>query len=245
MNAAALPISMIVVARLQPAGVAGVFAVIAIIVAIIVLAARGESRRRRELFDALRARGFHVSEKPSRTELDSLFVAFDGMAPLKKGAKGLRWHATGRSGVGDIQIIEHAYTVSSGKHHHTVINTCVAVVGGISWPTLTLEGEGALARFAEMLGATPDIKLEDEAFNKRWRVKCDDEAFALAVLSPEVQLTLIAAPRADWWAIGGPFGTVCLGRRGPTTDKSLAEMLTSVETLIAHFPPEARAGMGL
>jgi hypothetical protein len=182
---------------------------------------------------------------PDRTGKDHLFAPFYHITALRHGGKGMRWHAAARVKGRRIELLEHSYTISSGKNSQTIVHTCIAAIGSVSWPVLTLAGEGLLARFAEKLGMAPDINLENDEFNRRWRVKCDDEAFALAILSPEVQQHLAAADRSEWWVIGGPSGAVCLGHRGAVNAQSVAKMIDSLDATLAAMPSEARTGLGV
>jgi len=120
----------------------------------------------------------------------------------------------------------------------------------VGWPLLLLTSESLLSRIGEKLGLKADFKVEDEAFNKRWKVECPDEGFALAILSPEVQEVLKTGHAMDWWAIGGMGRSgggsmVCLGRNAVGSPKVVDEMLEHLTTVIARLPTEARAGLGV
>ena len=118
---------------------------------------------------------------------------------------------------------------------------------------LLLTSESLLSRIGEKLGLKADFKVEDEAFNKRWKVECPAEGFALAILTPEVQEVLKTGHAMDWWAIGGGGvgggagggSMVCLGRNAVGSPKVLDEMLEHLTTVIARLPTEARAGLGV
>lgn len=224
--------------------------IIGIVVVVFVLAYRHELARRRSLMALLAERRFKPVERPTRQQKDDAFAPFDGLGDMRHGGRGIRWLASQPRGRGEIRMIEHAYTVSTGKSSHTVVNTCIAAIGArdrsaAGWPLLRLSGESVLDRLGEKLGGKPDVKLDDEAFNRRWRVRCDDDGFAIAVLSPEVQTILAKADAAEWWGFGGPSNLVCIGRRGSADARVLDGMLARLESVIEAMPAEARAGLGL
>jgi hypothetical protein len=228
------------------AGLVVFLCAIAVLIGVLLaLMVAADRRRRRALFDALRLRGFTVTEKPDRDQREALFLNFLAVPDLRNGGSGLRWTASGRVGGRPVQIMEHSYTVHHGKNTQTIVNTCIAAVGGVSWPLLTLAGENLFDRIGEKLGMRADLKLEDDHFNKRWRIRCDDEGFALAMLTPEVQSVIGEGESREWWVFGGPSGLACLGRRQSLDAPKLEAALVRLETVLAALPPEARAGLGL
>lgn len=217
-----------------------------LVVAILVMAIMADRKRREGVAAWLRERGFEVLSKPSKEDRPALFAPFDGLTPLRHGAKGLRWLARGRVAGNDVIICEHAYTVQRGKNSHTVVNCCVAIPCAASWPMLTLHAESWFDRFGERLGGKPDVRVESPEFNKRWRVRCEDDGFAIAVLSPELQDFLAAADRREWWAIGGlSRGLVCVGHTRSPKPQLVAAMLDRLQLAIAAMPEQARAGLGV
>jgi hypothetical protein len=224
--------------------------IIGIVVVVLVLAHRQEMARRKALMALLAERRFNAVERPTREQKFDAFAPFEGLGDMRHGGKGIRWLASKPRGRGEIRIIEHAYTVSTGKSSHTVVNTCIAAIGArdraaAGWPLLRLSGESVLDRLGERLGGKPDVKLDDDAFNRRWRVRCDDDGFAIALLSPEVQAILAQADSAEWWGFGGASNLICIGRRGSADPKTLDAMLTRLDSVIEAMPLEARQGLGL
>lgn len=222
-----------------------ILVLLGVVVMVVAVAIVAEGRRKQAIFERLRARGFEINQKPAKDLRGELFQPFESITHFRHGAKGLRWIATGRLGDRNVVVVEHSYTVSTGKSNKTIVNACVAAVGGVSWPLLSLAAESFFDRIGEKLGAKPDLKLEDERFNKRWRVRCSDDGFALAVLSPEVQQAIGDGPPAEWWCFGGPRGLVGVGRRRSVDAAKLDEMLSRLEVVLASMPGEARAGLGL
>lgn len=212
---------------------------------VIVASVKRDKARSAAVAGLLTSHGFAVVVRPSRVAQTDLFAPFSAAPPLKHGAKGIRWGATGTLGGRPVRIIEHLYMVHTGKSSHAVVNTCIAITGGGSWPFLTLATENFLHRLGEKLGVRPDIDLDSEEFNRRWRVRCEDEGFAIAILDPAVQAALAGSNAADWWCFGGPGGLVCLGRTAAADAAVITEMLSRFEAVVGAMPAEARAGLGI
>lgn len=230
---------------IKPQVVLIIVGAIALLTMFVVLAHRAEQKRRRTIFTLLRERGFTVTEAPAKPAKAALFASFEGITALRHGGKGLRWHAVLKDRTRHIEVIEHSYTISSGKNSSTIVHLCIAMVGGAAWPMLTLTPEGIADRLGELLGGKADIKLENERFNKAWRVRCDDDAFALAILSPEVQQVLAESVRGESWSFGGPTGLIWTARTVSAQEKTVREMFERLEAVVAAIPPEARGGLGL
>lgn len=206
-----------------------------------------ERRRRAGVQAALEARNFTVAMKLDGAERELLFGPMTSLEFLRHGARGMKWHARGQSLGRDVVVIEHSYTTGSGKNKRTVNNTAAALLGrsGAGWPLLSLTGESIFHRIGEKFGGIRDVQLEDERFNRRWRIKCNDEDFALAMLNPEVQQLLADADRREWWAVGGPASFVCIGRNAAVTGAQLDHMLTRLGEMVRAMAPEARQGLGV
>lgn len=239
---------LLTLARIEP--VLFFVLIVGVVATIVVLAVAAERRRCQAIFARLRALGFTVVEKTPKEDREAAFAPFAAISHLRHGAKGVVWTASGSAGRWKVSAIEHRYTVSTGKSNYTVVNVCIAAVGGAPWPLLTLKSENMLNRLGDTLGLSRDLKLEDEAFNQRWRVLCGDEGFALAVLGPEVQRAIGDGPgtaggKQEWWCFGGPTGLVCVGRGQRVNAESIGEMISRLEGVLAAMPAEARAGLGL
>lgn len=217
---------------------------VAVIAVIAVLMIAAERRRIRGVFASLEGRGFAVNPKPGKEEAQRFFEPLDGLSHLRTGAAGLKWLARGRIARWPAVVLEHSYTIGTGKNRRSVVHTCAALVGDGRWPVLTLTGETLMNRLAERLGGKSDVKLEDEAFNRRWRVNCHDEGFALAMLTPEVQGVLGGSGLNEWWVFGGQ-GLVCLGRVGAPSARGIEGMLARLDQVASAMAPEAREGLGL
>jgi hypothetical protein len=64
------------------------------------------------------------------------------------------------------------------------------------WPRLTVTHEHFFHKIGELFGAK-DLKLDDEAFNKKFRVHASDEDFAVLFLTPDVQAVMMGWQRVE------------------------------------------------
>ncbi len=210
-----------------------------VIIALVALGYWREGRRLKALADAAGRLGLSFTSARGRDL--SPHMAFAGvahLAELRKGATGVQWHARAENNSG-LEVLEHMYTTGSGKsrreHRHTVVSApCPR-----AWPALSLTPETLLTRLVEFFGGEMDIRLDDEDFNKRWRVKGRDEGFAVLALPPEVQAWLKSAPQKERWRIGE--GRVCCIWEGRVDPSGLAALAARPAELMALMPPELAA----
>lgn len=206
-----------------------------------------ESRRKRAIADALQARGFQVTMKPSDNEKLVGFARLSHVPALKQGHGGVKWFATGLHRGKSTWICEHSYTTGSGKNRSTHVNTIVAIGAPDEWAPFSLTAESIFHRWGEKLGLPKDLKLENPEFNKRWRVRAgaeyrrgeSSEDTALFILTPEVQQFLVAADAREWWCIGG--GRIVCGMPSSLTIKDLEKLLDRPIDLAERLAPEVRA----
>ncbi len=173
--------------------------IVAVIAGVIVLAVASSKKnrlRRAAIAAWLQSRGLRVSPGP---------VAREILGPIESLAA--RSEKAIWSGVGSIEgiqvvAIEHTYSTGSGKSRHTHNHSVISIALPTAWPTLSVTAEHFLHRIGEMFGMR-DIRLDDEAFNKRFRVKCEDENFALLLLNPEVQALMMTWDKRACLAVRG------------------------------------------
>lgn len=163
------------------------------------------------------------------------FAPYASVTPLNHGHKGLQWIARGILRQRPVELFQHSYTVSTGKSSHHVFHTCSAVDCPPHWPEVRLAPEGVLHRLGEKLGFR-DIKIEDDAFNARWRVTSADPDFAQLLLGPEVQRFLLDAPKIEQWGVfSGKL--VCL-HSGKVEPDKLAALAPRAAELFELIPRE-------
>ncbi len=170
----------------------GLFAVI-VIIGSLVRASRKKADQWREQADALD---------------DTLTLDFNADPPkdfhreyvylpeIKKSGKTHRL-AQGTIADHNATFFEHRYVVSTGQSTHTVIH-CVYATDAPGWPDLSVTPRHPFSKLMRSLGWRKGLLLDDPQFNHRFVVKCDDEPFAVTLLTPEMQQFLLGKPNARW-----------------------------------------------
>lgn len=162
----------------------------------------------------------------------------DGLLPALHGTGKQKYQhvMTGEIDGRPVAVGQHYYMVHTGKTvvavHHAV--ACVGI--GPGWPALRIEPSNVLTRAMESVGLLSDVELEREAFNRKFRLLCEDETFAVALLSGEAQDYLLdRAPTASW-RIGA--GRMALVRRTTLKPAHVGTMLDTLSGLLALIPRE-------
>lgn len=234
----------------MPSGLQPVFIFIAfavLFVAIFGTIALCESRRKRRIAESLAVRGFQVWMKPADDEKLVGFGRLSHVPVLRQGHVGVKWFATGLHRGKSTWICEHSYTTGSGKNRSTHTNTVVAIGAPDDWAPFSLTAESVFHRWGEKLGLPKDLKLENAAFNKRWRVRAgteyrrgeSSEETALFILTPEIQQFLTTADAREWWCIGS--GRIVCGMPSSLSLKDLEKLLDRPIDLAERLAPEVRA----
>lgn len=173
--------------------------------------------------------GFSYEAKGD-TDFRRSFSDVPGIPDSGRARHVMRGTLAGRSAI----IFEHMYMVYNGSTmmpmHHTVYSTEAP-----DWPTLTVKPRSMLARLALWLGWTSGFLLEDAEFNKRFRVKTEDEDFALMLLTPEMQSLLSDKPGVTWHVSPG---RMCLVYNGPLRMKRMDRSIERVERFWSLVPEE-------
>lgn len=206
---------------------------------LMVIAGVSRSKRRRAALESrLTESGFRHKSKPGKDERDGLFEPFDGVKALSTGAKGLRFWAESEIDGHTVTVVEHVYLVHTGSTTSTVAHVGAAIPCPEWWPDLSLTPEHLLHKLADAVGKR-DLQLEREAFNKRWRVRTDDEDHTLLLLGPAMQEWLELAPKHESWIIGS--GWVRCLRRSSVLRQDPIELATRVADFLGRVPPETLA----
>lgn len=220
-----------------PLFVIPIFAVVIVVVIVLVITSNRAAKKRRDaMCAALDHRGLLVAPGDDPGMRGSL----SHLPEFKRGRQSLRWHAAAKDGSGLI-VMEHEAVVGSGKHRQTIVHTVAALPCPPDWPNLTLGPESFFSKLGEMLGFK-DLKLDDAAFNARWRIKCSSEEFAIVALSPAAQAWLLAAPKQEAWCIGS--GWVCCVWDGHHEPAAVADLIARPAELLKQMPPELAAWRG-
>lgn len=193
----------------EPLLVIGGFAVVFVV--ILILTSRAAKKQRERLAAAVAGRGGQINFDLSDDDAARALTLFPKLSELDRPLNCVKWVAALSVNGVPVTVLQHRYSTGSGKNRRTHVHTGVAVEASRRWPLLSLTREHALHRIADVMGFK-DIRLEDEAFNKAWRVRSEDESFAILALTPEVQAWLmgtLGTKRTHWeWSIGR--GSVCV-----------------------------------
>jgi hypothetical protein len=127
-------------------------------------------------------------------------------------------------------ILEYTYTTNNGKHQTTHTVHVVALNLPVALPPLTLSKESGLKR---MFGGR-DLELESEAFNEAFRVGCQDDRYASAVLHPRMMEWMLFNRGLEWQFAGNAL--VSWGG-GSFTVRDVLARLEAMTGLIDRIPP--------
>lgn len=123
-----------------------------------------------------------------------------------------------------ITFFNNSYIIPAGTVMVPVMH-CVFACEAPNWPTLSVRPQWILGRLFARRKARKGIVLENRAFNDAFRVVCSDEAFAVTLLSPEMQEFMLEKKSGLSWRIGTEMvcmvymGTLKLNRVGTSLDR--------------------------
>ncbi len=214
-----------------------IIVVFLLFVVMLIAAAVAAQKKRKAAIDALFAElGFTLVRKPDIAASEAIWEPFSYFKHLKYGAKKVKWFATGKIDGRDVTVIEHLYTVSTGQSTATIMHVCVACPCPMHWPMVELRGEHVFDRLAHALGSS-ELKLESEAFNRRWLISAQDEDHAIMLLTPEVQELLSDSPGGESWAIGRGWARLS-GKGKALKPEGIRDAIEKPGLLLERVPPE-------
>ncbi|MDJ0769957.1 MAG: hypothetical protein QNJ12_14245 [Ilumatobacter sp.] len=154
--------------------------VVAFIAAALLAARYGAQReRKRRLAAQARARSLGYE-----MDLDDGKPPQLGMALFELGRSQRVSYRTWRHDSPD-SVFQYQYVTGSGDDQKTHRRTAVLVHVPFDAPHLRIELEGFWSTVGRAVGIR-DIEIESEAFNDRYRVRSDDERFAITLLDHEM-----------------------------------------------------------
>ena len=101
-----------------------------------------------------------------------------------------------------IEVFQSSYMVSTGQTMVQVSHTIYAVEAP-EWPAMQIAARNWFGRMLRKLGRPTGLELDDPEFNRRFRLKTDDEDFAIALLSPEMQAFMLSKTSVKWRIASG------------------------------------------
>lgn len=127
-------------------------------------------------------------------------------------------------------VLEYTYTTSNGKTTSTHLVHLVALNLPVALPPLTLTAESGITRML----AGRDFELESQAFNDQFRITCQDERFASAVLHPRMMEWMLYNPGLQWQLAGNAIVSFSAGGFSVPDVLARLEAMTGV---IDRIPP--------
>jgi len=219
----------------QIIGISIALATAAVVIVFTLLARRRRLRERAELLERLRGDGWQVEDRPPRKRRRECFEPFRHVRGLPRAHHGVRSLLRTTLEDREVRVLEYVYSESAGNSTRIVRSLAAATPCPPAWPHLELDREHFLHKVGAALGLR-DMQVENPAFNDRWRIRTDDESFALCLLTPEVQSWLMALEGRETWSIGDGW-IVCL-RRDPLRRDALESIAARPGGLLALVPPE-------
>lgn len=213
-------------------------ALIVVVIAAAIAAAIYTVVRERKRRDALRA--FCLSSGWTFTPSDPALTRRWDSAPFGQGdnrkAKNVMHGAHGGH---DLTAFDYSFdthsTDSKGNRTTTTHQYRIVALGLPAWlPVLTVSPHNVLTRIGEVFGL-PDIDLESETFNRRFRVQAKDRKFATDVLTPRTMELLLAHPACSWRINGTDIVSWHTGRLTPVAVLESASLLGGVIDLVPSF----------
>ena len=213
-----------------------IFGFIGAIVALVVVAGNYGFKKAKERADALSELGrqygmqmmdpFHkkaTAFKPSREPLKFAARNEYPAVPLFKIHNCIVSNVVeGKDDRGQrMRIFDAQYTVSTGKSSHTYYYSIATVDTGQHLPELALHHESLWDKMKKWFGKD-DLQIGNEQFDKRYRVECNDEAFARSLIMSEMQDRLMVSNYAGQFITGGKVVVMKLGWAQPA---EFAQML--------------------
>ncbi len=113
-------------------------------------------------------------------------------------------------------VFQSSYMVSTGQAMVQVSHTIYAVEAP-AWPATQIAARNWAGRLFRKLRRPTGLELDDPEFNRRFKLKTDDEDFAIALLSPEMQAFMLSKTSVKWRIASGRLcmiysGTLKAGR---------------------------------
>ncbi len=96
-----------------------------------------------------------------------------------------------------IEVFQSSYMVSTGQTMIQVSHTIYAVEAP-AWPATQIAAHSWFVRLFRKLNRPTGLELDDPEFNRRFRLKTDDEDFAIALLSPDMQGFMLSKTSVRW-----------------------------------------------
>jgi hypothetical protein len=224
--------------RTQSSGPGAAWIVGGILVMLLVgafIQTRLEQRRREAVQKALRDLGLS-SDRAVSTLYAALLAPIERLAQQR--ADSVEWAAQGVVNGVELIALEHEYTTGSGKSKSTHRHAVVSIPVPEAWPALTITAENFFHKIGDLFGSR-DIRVEDDQFNRRYRIKSDSEDFAILFLAPAVQQEMLTWDRSLCVAVRA--GRLCVYRSGHPKQAGWTGLIDAATSLRRALAPELEA----
>ncbi len=93
---------------------------------------------------------------------------------------------------------ENTYIIHTGQAVIPVAHTVFTLSAPASWSSIKISKRNWISRMAYKLGSHRGIEFESQEFNALFKVKAENENFAIAFLSPDLQSFILEKVNATW-----------------------------------------------
>jgi hypothetical protein len=131
-----------------------------------------------------------------------------------------------------MKIFDYEYYIQGNRSREYHRFTCAILTIPAACPELRLSHDNVLTRLGDHI-AHHDIQLEYDDFNRRFRVSCDHQKFAFAMLDGQMMEWLLAADTFDRVEIVGPWVMIVSRPLDPAHWLNLGAWL---DTFHSHIP---------
>ncbi|MCH8316419.1 MAG: hypothetical protein IIA64_10635 [Planctomycetes bacterium] len=136
-----------------------------------------------------------------------------------------------------ITVFESSYMIYTGQTMMQVAYTVYAV-DAPDWPSTHITRRNWFGRMALKLGRQPALLLDNPQFNSRFKVRTENDDFAIALLSPEMQAFMLQKMNVRWRI---KDGRVCLCYSGTLKPQRLTASLERMRQFWSLVPDELEA----
>lgn len=211
-----------------------VLGVVAIVLSLMVVRRTTNAARRRRTEALTHALGDFEPIPDANKALRKRYADLPGLARAGGRIKAAyRAELDGRA----LTIFHHNLTTAAGNTP-IIIDHTVYSCEAPAWPTVTIRPRHGVVRLAFRFLRPRGLLLDHPQFNRAYRVDAEDDAFALTLLSPEMQRFLLAKPTLRW-RVGR--AEVCMIYRGPLKPARVGASLDRLRRFWSLVPPELEA----
>jgi hypothetical protein len=136
-----------------------------------------------------------------------------------------------------ITVFQSSYMMYTGQTMVQVAYTVYAVEAP-DWPSTHITRRNWFGRMALKLGRQPSLLLDNPQFNSRFKVRTENDDFAIALLSPEMQAFMLQKMNARWRI---KDGRVCLCYSGTLKPAKMPASLERMRQFWSLVPDELEA----